>query len=294
MSLKRLFIGVLGVGTTAYVLATLALYFLQSRLIFVPSNVVESTPAVVDLAYEEVWITVKNSERIHGWWLPSRQANAKVLLYLHGNGRNIGANLNHARRFHDLGFSVLLMDYRGYGLSDGGFPTEAGVYEDAAAMWNYLVEQRRMAPKNIVIYGHSLGGAIAIDLAIKQPDAAASIVESSFTSIRQMVDYYGNYRIFPVDLILQNKFDSIDKVRSLKMPVLFLHGTLDTTIPYQMSEQLFAAAPEPKRLLLIPTAGHNNLARVAGKTYLQAVQQLVEQASHPPEVSKKLPLTKSL
>ncbi|PSB04826.1 alpha/beta hydrolase [Merismopedia glauca] len=284
MRLKKLFIGVLGLGTTAYVLATLVLYFLQSKLIFIPSQVIETTPATFKLPYQEIWLPVKNSrgevEKMHGWWLPSSQPNAKVLLYLHGNGLNIGANVAHANRFHKLGFSVLLMDYRGYGRSEGGFPTEASVYEDAATMWDYLVNQQRISPQNIFIYGHSLGGAIAVDLAAKHPNAAALIVESSFASIRKMVDYQPQYRFFPIDLILRNKFDSVTKVRSLKMPVLFFHGTVDTTIPYQMSEQLFAAAPEPKRLLLIPKAGHSNLADIAGKTYLQAVQKLIEQADY--------------
>jgi uncharacterized protein len=283
MRLKQLFIGVLGFGATAYVLVTLALYFLQSKLIFVPSQVIETTPARFKLPYQEIWLSVKNSqgkiERMHGWWLPSSQPDGKVLLYLHGNGLNIGANVAHANRFHKLGFSVLLIDYRGYGRSEGGFPTENSVYQDAVAMWDYLVSQRRIAPKNIFIYGHSLGGAIAIDLAVKHPDAAALIVESSFASIRKMVDYQPQYRFFPIDLILSNKFDSVEKVRSLKMPVLFFHGKADRTIPHEMSEQLFAAAPEPKRLLLIPNAGHSNLADTAGKIYLEAVQKLIEQAS---------------
>jgi uncharacterized protein len=283
MRLKQLFVGVLGFGATAYILVTLALYFLQSKFIFVPSQVIETTPARFKLPYQEILLPVTTStgkvERMHGWWLPSSQPNAKVLLYLHGNGLNIGANVAHANRFHKLGFSVLLIDYRGYGRSEGGFPTENSVYQDAAAMWDYLVNQRRIAPKNIFIYGHSLGGAIAIDLAVQHPDAAALIVESSFASIRKMVDYQPQYRFFPIDLILNNKFDSVDKVRSLKIPVLFFHGTADRTIPHEMSEQLFAAAPEPKRLLLIPNAGHSNLANIAGKIYLEAVQKLIQQAS---------------
>jgi hypothetical protein len=286
MRLKRLLISVLGVGATAYVLATLALYLFQSKLIFIPSKEIETTPATFKLPYQEIWLNARNSqgevERMHGWWLPATQPNGKVLLYLHGNGLNIGANVAHANRFHKLGFSVLLMDYRGYGRSEGGFPTEASVYEDAAIMWDYLVNQRRISPQNIFIYGHSLGGAIAIDLAVKHPDAAALIVESSFASIRKMVDYQPQYRFFPIDLILHNKFDSVDKVRSLKMPVLLFHGTADRTIPYQMSEQLFAAAPEPKKLLIIPNAGHSNLASIAGKTYLDAVQQLIQQTVDTP------------
>lgn len=216
-------------------------------------------------------------ERMHGWWMPEKGANGKVLLYLHGNGINIGANIAHANRFYQLGFSVLLIDYRGYGRSEGGFPTEARVYEDAAAAWDYLVKQRQIKPSQIFLYGHSLGGAIAIDLAVQHPEAAGLIVEGSFTSIREIVQHQGRFWMFPADLILNQRFDSISKVRSLEMPVLFIHGTADGMVPATMSQQLYAAAPEPKQLVLIPEAGHNDVAEVAGSQYLQAVQKFVQQ-----------------
>ncbi|MBW4621028.1 MAG: lysophospholipase [Cyanosarcina radialis HA8281-LM2] len=289
MRQKFLLRGLLGVGLVgaiAYLSVCLLLYFQQSRLIFVPSAVIEKTPEFFNLKYEEVWLPVATKsgrvERIHGWWIPSSReqqtpgAKGKVLLYLHGNGINIGANVAHANRFHQLGFSVLLIDYRGYGLSEGSFPTEASVYEDAAVAWNYLVQQRQISPDRIFIYGHSLGGAVAIDLAVKHPEAAGLIVESSFTSIREMVDLQKIYSFFPIDLILQHRFESIQKVRSLQMPVIFFHGTLDPLIPSQMSEKLFAAAPEPKQLILIPGARHNNVAEFAGDKYLQAVRQFIE------------------
>lgn len=281
--------GLLGVGLVgaiAYLSICLLLYFQQSRLIFVPSAVIEKTPEFFGLKYEEVWLPVSTKsggvERIHGWWIPSQSdrqtpgTKEKVLLYLHGNGINIGANVAHANRFHQLGFSVLLIDYRGYGLSEGGFPTEANVYEDAQVAWDYLVQQRRISPDRIFIYGHSLGGAIAIDLAVKHPEAAGLIVESSFTSIRQMVDLQRLYSLFPIDLILQHRFDSIEKVRSLQMPVIFFHGTLDPMIPFQMSQKLFAAAPVPKQLISIAGAGHNNVAEFAGDKYLQAIRNFVD------------------
>lgn len=213
---------------------------------------------------------------MHGWWIPAAQPDANVLLYLHGNGINIGANVTHAHRFHQLGFSVLLMDYRGYGRSEGGSPTEARVYQDAAAAWNYLVKQQ-IKPSQIFLYGHSLGGAIAIDLAVQHPDAAGLIVEGSFTSIRKIVEHQNSFWMFPVDLILTQRFDSISKVRSLLVPVLFIHGTSDWQVPAAMSQQLYAAAPEPKQLVLIPGAGHNDVAEVAGSQYLQAVQRFVQQ-----------------
>lgn len=278
--LFTLFIRVGVVAALGYCAICILLFFQQARLIFAPSAVLEKTPKFFNLGYEEVWLPVPVAsgkvERIHGWWIKASQPNAKVLLYLHGNGINIGANVAHANRFHQLGFSVLLIDYRGYGRSEGTFPTEARVYQDAATAWNYLVHQQRIQPSQIFIYGHSLGGAIAIDLAVQHPDAAGLIVESSFTSIRQMVDYRNTFWIFPVDLILTQQFNSIRKVPNLKMPVLFIHGTADLIVPAFMSQNLYAATLEPKKLLLVKGAGHNNVADVASFQYLQAVQSFVD------------------
>ena len=277
--LKLLFwLGV--VAAIAYCTICLYLYFQQPRFIFFPSSVIEKTPEYFQLPYEEVWLAVPATfgkvEHIHGWWIKANQPNPKVLLYLHGNGINIGANVAHAKRFHQLGFSVLLIDYRGYGRSEGSFPNEMRVYEDAATAWNYLVQQRQIPQKEIYIYGHSLGGAIAIDLAVKHPDAAGLIVESSFTSIEQLVTARNMFSMFPVNLILTQRFESIKKIPRLKMPVLLIHGTADSTIPAFMSENLYAAAPELKKLILVPGAEHNNTADVAGLQYLLWVQSFVE------------------
>jgi uncharacterized protein len=203
-----------------------------------------------------------------------------VVLYLHGNGLNVGANVEHANRFHRLGLSVFLIDYRGYGLSQGDFPTESQVYKDAQLAWDYLVKKRGINPNQIYIYGHSLGGAIAIDLAVRNPEAAGLIVEGSFTSARAMVDFQsGVYRMFPIDLLLTQRFDSIAKVDRLQMPVLFIHGTADTVVPVEMSRKLFDATPEPKQLYIVPDAGHNNLAQLAGAEYLQRVHQFLAQTN---------------
>ncbi len=260
----------------AYASACLYLFFWQNHFIFFPSSIIEITPATF-ASFEDVWLPVLNSpgqvERIHGWWIPGK--GQRTLLYLHGNGINIGANVAHAIRLHKLGFSVLLIDYRGYGRSEGKFPTEKSVYRDAETAWNYLIKERQISPKDIFIYGHSLGGAIAIDLAVQHPDAAALIVQSSFTSMGQMVNERPTFRIFPTNLILRQRFDSIRKVRLLKMPVLFIHGMDDSVVPYRMSQMLFAAAPEPKQLFLVPKADHNNVADIAGVKYLQTVQKFV-------------------
>ncbi|WP_341527281.1 alpha/beta fold hydrolase [Nostoc sp. UHCC 0302] len=265
----------------AYSAICLFLLIQQPRFIFFPSAVIEKTPELFNLTYEEVWLPVPvktgKVEHIHGWWIKAKQPNAKTLLYLHGNGINIGANIAHTNRFYQLGFSVLLIDYRGYGRSQGIFPNEKRVYQDAATAWKYLVQQRQIPAKQIFIYGHSLGGAIAIDLAVKYPDAAGLIVESSFTSIRDLVTYQNIFWMFPVDLILTQRFESIKKVPELKMPVLFIHGAVDSTVPAFMSEKLYAKAIAPKQLFLVSGANHNDTAVVGGLQYVQKIESFIQQ-----------------
>ncbi|MBW4489282.1 MAG: alpha/beta hydrolase [Trichocoleus desertorum ATA4-8-CV12] len=273
---------VLGGGLAiAYLAACIFLLFRQSRFIFFPAPVSDITPASVKLTYQDVWIPIATPkgkvEQLHGWWMPAAGLEQGVIFYLHGNGANVGATVSQSQRFHQLGLSVFVFDYRGYGRSQGSFPSEAQVYEDTQAAWNYLTQERQIPPKQIFLYGHSLGGAIAIDLAVKQPEVAGLIVESTFTSMRRMVDVRGGFGLFPTDLLLLQKFNSLEKVRSLQMPVLFIHGTLDLTVPAEMSRTLFQAAPEPKQLLWVEDAGHNDVAAIGEGRYLQAIQQFTEQ-----------------
>ncbi|NJN58229.1 MAG: alpha/beta fold hydrolase [Leptolyngbyaceae cyanobacterium SL_5_9] len=284
----KLFLAVASLVAIAYTATCVYLFMRQTRMIFFPSPYIQTTPTEFNLPYEEVWIPVADNsnqaKRLHGWWIPAE--SERVLLYLHGNGANIGANVAQASRFHRLGFSVLLIDYRGYGMSEGDFPTEASVYADAQTTWDYLIQQG-ISPEQIFIYGHSLGGAIAINLATQNPSAAGLIVQSSFTSMREMATYAKNLEIFPLDLLLTQRFDSLQKLqangspreKSLQMPVLFIHGTADVQVPSVMSEALYAAAPEPKQIWLVPNAGHNDVADVAGAEYLQVVRRFVERAS---------------
>ncbi|CDN11718.1 hypothetical protein RintRC_1611 [Richelia intracellularis] len=285
-------IGLSIAAAVTYVAVCIFLFFYQTRFLFFPSSHIETTPKSFYINYEEVWLPIKvgrnKFEQIHGWWMPAKQPKSKVLLYLHGNALNIGANVNHANRFYQLGFSVLLIDYRGYGRSQGSFPYEMQVYADATAAWNYLVQKWGIRPSQMVIYGHSLGRAVAIDLAKKCPDAAGLIVESSFTSIRQVISHRNSFGLFPVELILTQRFESIAKVPRLQMPVLFIHGTADVTIPYFMSQRLYNAAPNPKELLLIAGAGHNDIADVAPSKYIKTVRSFLEKVYPSPTQRPKV------
>ena len=262
-----------------YMLACTYLWARQGHFIYTPRREIKKTPATVQLHYEDVYIAVENAdgqtERIHSWWVPGPNPDSNVLLYLHGSALNMGANVNALRRLHNLGFAVLIVSYRGYGLSDGEFPSETQLYADAEASWNYLVVNRAKSPKAIYIYGHSIGGAVAIDLAVRNPDAAGLIVESTFTSIIDVARLKTRYRLFPLNLLVDQRFESLEKVPNLRIPALYIHGTDDHLIPFEMSRLLYARTPDHKRLVLIPGGGHNNSATVGGKAYLAAVSNFV-------------------
>lgn len=272
----KLGIGVIGLGAIAYAIVSSVLWFGQARLIFFPQPAPVSTPADAGLAYEDVWIPVGEGH-IHGWWLPATDPNAKTVLILHGNASNVEGALYKASYFLAAGLSALVIDYRGYGLSSGPFPNEAQVYEDAAAAWTYLTETREIPDDSILVFGHSIGGAIAIDLIQSQPQAAGLIVESTFTSMSAMMDHIGYSRLFPKRLLNQ-KFDSYSKIKNVEVPVLFIHGLEDETVPFQMTQDLHNVANEPKELWLVPDANHNNVASVNEQRYFTILHSwLVQQ-----------------
>lgn len=256
----------------AYGLAACLLWANQRTYIFFPIREVNRTPADVGLNFEEVRFNAGTSpdvSKLHGWWVPSLVNDAPALLYLHGNDGNIGSNLDHVAALYRIGFSVLVFDYRGYGKSEGAFPSELQLYDDAVAAWDYLLNQRRVEPSSAFIFGHSLGGAVAIELALRRPAAAGVIVESSFTSLAEMAKI--RYWMFPVDWIVNQRFDSLTKVPMLQVPVLFIHGTGDKEVPFEMSERLFAATRGAKSLTLIRGGGHEDNAEVDEPTYTRAI-----------------------
>jgi pimeloyl-ACP methyl ester carboxylesterase len=241
----------------------------QRELIFRPSKEYSSTPAEYGLAYEDVWLPVAGATgRVHGWWMPAAEGKAPALLYLHGARWSIGNNLFRIARLREAGFSVLAIDYRGFGQSDGDLPSEAQTYEDARAAWDWLSAKEPDARRRF-IFGHSLGGAVAIDLASRQVAAAGLIVEASFTSIPDMASR--SYWYVP-EAVLTQRYASIDKIAAVKLPLLFMHGKADGVVPYQMSERLHAAATSPKRLVLMEDAGHSNMSWKFSAEYLRAVR----------------------
>lgn len=250
----------------------------QRESIFEPAVVLQTSPARLGAPFDELRIpSGSGAERgdLHAWWVPAEKTNAPTMLYLHGNSRNISYNLENALRYHTLGCNLLLVDYRGYGRSTGGKPSEAKVYEDAEAAWQYLLKQRGVKPQQAFIYGHSLGGAVAIDLALRHPEAAGLIAESTFTSMQAMGEL--EYGFLPVGLLLNQRFEALQKIPKLKIPLLLIHGTWDKKVPVKMAQQLFEAAPQPKTLVLIEGGEHSNNAAVGWVEYRDAVSAFVRQ-----------------
>lgn len=270
----RLLVGLVGFGAIAYIAFCLALWLGQTRLIFYPQPVSINTPADWGLTYEDVQIPVGKGH-LHGWWLPHPDPDAKTVLILHGNASNVAGTLSQTWRLLEAGLSALIVDYRGYGRSSGPFPNETRVYEDAAAAWNYLTETRQIAPNSIIIFGHSIGGAIAIDLARHRPQAAGLIVQASFTSMADMMKHVGYSRIVP-KWLLNQRFDSAAKIHLLAMPILVIHGTDDATVPPAMSQQLYSQMAEPKQIWLVSGAHHNDIAEHSGSTYTAKLRQWIQ------------------
>ncbi len=269
----------------------------QRQLIYKPNSEITRLPSDPDyrLPYEDIRIAITGSnEKIHGWWFPAPALNElpslpkepshvlkspKTILYLHGTGGNISHNLARIEGLRQLGFSVLAIDYRGYGQSQGNFPNEFQLYQDSQAAWDYLTQIRGIPSQQILIYGESLGGAIALDLGIKKPDAGGLILQSTFTSMADVANQSAWMKAIPINLLLNQRFDSVEKIRSLKLPVLLIHGLNDSGIPSNMSQKLYELAPARKQLFLVPDAEHARIYQPE-HSYLQAIEQFVNIPDH--------------
>jgi len=250
-----------------------------SYFIFEPDKTLYAKPADFSFNVRDVGLPVSLSsdagQSLHGWWVASAAWDAKVLLYLHGNDGNVSTSMGDIAPLRELGYAVFMLDYRGYGESEGSFPSEKTVYEDAEAAWIYLIDQRGISPAHLYIYGHSLGAAIGIELALHHPEAAGLIVESGFTSLRDMAKLRKRYALLPMQLLNQ-RFDSIQKVSRLELPVLYIHGTADEIVPYAMGEQLFKASGGRKRFIAIGGGLHANSAAVGGPLFRAAIRDFIE------------------
>jgi uncharacterized protein len=221
---------------------------LLNSLLYYPTRTVAPTPAFA----EDVELR-SDGERLHGWWVPAERSRGHVL-FCHGNGGNIGDRLAHVRLLAQAGLDVLVFDYRGYGRSSGS-PSERGTYRDAAAAHAALLRRPDVDPARVLLLGESLGGAVALELALAAPPAGL-ILQSAFTSVRDMARVH--YPFVPRSLV-PDAYPSLARIPSLRAPLLVLHGARDAIVPLLYGEALFEAAPEPKRIEVFEEAGHNDL-----------------------------------
>lgn len=229
--------------------------------------------------------TDDGAQNIHAWWWPVADPHAPALLYLHGSRANLTDQVERLRLLRDFGFSVFAIDYRGFGRSDGDLPSEQTVYEDARAAWDWLAE-RQPDPAKRFIYGHSLGGAVAVDLAaalsgdagprsegVSTAPAGGLIVESTFTTLVDIAKEW-SFPWLPLGALMSQKFDSVSKMGRIAMPVLIVHGAIDHDVPSRFGEALYAAATGRKKLLLIDGGGHSDSMGAGAAQYRQALAEL--------------------
>ncbi len=249
----------------------LAVFIFQARLVFLPSRAIAATPARVGLDYEDVWLEASDGVRIHGWYIPHPQPRG-TLLFFHGNAGNIGDRLESIAIFHRLNLNVLIIDYHGYGKSEGS-PGEAESYRDAEAAWRHLVEARSIPPETIALFGRSLGGCVAAWLAARV-EPAGLILESTFTSVPDMAAKV--YPFLPVRLLARIRLDALASLANVRAPVLVIHSAGDEIVPLAHGRALFDSAPEPKQFLQL-RGGHNDGFLVSREVYLAGLSKFFQE-----------------
>jgi hypothetical protein len=274
---------------------------LERSFIYFPERELIGNPAEFGLAFDDAYFTTSDGGRLHGWFVPGTGGSVEqrnigtelrseavplfqgsnvpaahgglTWLWFHGNAGNISDRLENLHLLHEeLGVSVFIFDYRGYGRSEGS-PSEQGTYRDAEAALAYLLTRPDVDPERIVYFGRSLGSAVAVELATHRPPFAL-ILESPFTSMADLVRHH--YRFLPATGLIRTKYDSLSKTAKVHAPLLVLHGDQDDIVPFESGRKLFEAASEPKRFYAIQSAGHNDTYIVGGREYFRALREFVE------------------
>lgn len=257
-------ISILALGAAVYAAMCLYIVFQQPRYVYYPVRKIDSTPKDAGLKYEDVVITARDGVRISAWYVPAKAKDALTVVFCHGNGDNISGRVDTVASLHSLGCNTLIFDYRGYGNSEGQ-PTEHGTYLDALACWNWLLSQKDCRARDIVIYGRSLGGAVASWLAAEVKPRAL-VMESTFTSAGDMARVI--FPIFPGKLLCRFKYDSLARMPGISCPVFIAHSPEDRKVPFAHGKRLYSAANEPKRFYEF-SGGHNVGALESDSSYRQ-------------------------
>jgi fermentation-respiration switch protein FrsA (DUF1100 family) len=237
---------------------------IENFFIFYPDRSLETTPANWGLNYEDVFFETADGKRLHGWFFPL-PGERPTILFCHGNAGNISHRIENVKLLLDCGLQVFIYDYRGYGRSKGK-PSEAGLYQDGLAAYDYLVDRKRISPERIIPFGRSLGAAIAVEIATRR-DIRSIIIESAFTSTKDMAKNMFLFQL--LSPFLPHHYNNLIKIKGITVPKLIIHGETDEIVPFSMGEMLYEAANASKYFFPIPGAGHNDTYFVGGKRYFQ-------------------------
>ena len=267
-------LSVAGLAALGWLVLVGLLALQERRFIFFPTRVLAAAPADVGLRAEELSITTSDGVALHGWWIDG--PSDRVLIWYHGNAGNIADRLHNARWFVDqLGVTVVLVDYRGYGRSQGT-PDEAGLYLDGLAIYD-AVAARSVRAQDIVLFGRSLGGAVAIETALQRP-AGAVVLESVFRSVPALArEHYW----FVPSAVVRTRMDNESKIGRVQAPALLLHGDRDTIVPLAHGRRLFELAARPAPFHVIEGAGHNDTYLAGGARYVEVWKAFLEQNADP-------------
>ena len=251
------------------ILLNVFLFFQQASMIFFPIRELQQTPADWKLDYEDVWINSGDGVRLHGWYIP-RQGARQTVLFFHGNAGNISHRRESIEIFHRLNLNVFILSYRGYGASEG-MPDEKGLYNDARSAWRYLTVDRKIEQEDIILFGRSLGGAVATALATEvQP--AGLILESTFSSAKDMAAVL--YPVLHWVIYTRYVFDTATRLRQVHSPLLVIHSADDEIIPFRLGQKVFKAANEPKQLIEI-RGDHNGGFLLSQPQYEHALSAFI-------------------
>ncbi len=251
-------------------------HLIERYIVYYPIRGLEGDPSDVSLDFQDLHLVTKDNIRLHGWFVPSPGARQTLLIF-HGNAGNISHRLEWIRLLHELNCHILIMDYRGYGRSEGS-PHEEGLYLDARAAYDWWALERGKTGEQLVVMGESLGGSVAVDLAA-QVNPAGLILQSTFTSAWDMAK-----TMFPLGLLQPLtgiRFDSLSKIDRIRSHILVIHGNRDEIVPFQLGKHLYDAAPSPKTFYEVPGAGHNDLVWAAGPDYSKRLGAFLAGLSSP-------------
>lgn len=233
------------------VLVLFYFYSKQESIIFHPTRTYHKPLPFLEI--EEIFINTADGEKLHAWWRGTEEGE-DTIIFLHGNAGNLSHRVERVRLFERMGYNSFLIDYRGYGKSSGKIKSENDIYVDAEAAYNYVLRERGIPEENIILWGRSLGGAPAIDLA-QNKKIKALVCESTFFSAVDLGETLFPY--LPVDRLLKYRFENNKKIKKVTAPILIIHGEEDEVIPYQQGRRLYQAAPEPKSFIKIKKGRHN-------------------------------------